>query len=200
MEKKHPEKILCIKESTLFEKGKWNGMKVEDLEYYRELIKNNMEFIVRDDLENDSSYKQVIAQVILKYKDKYFLHKQVNRSEGRLNSLCPLPLGGHIEIFDLEEDSSTDIIGIAMLREMNEEADVKSKVIDKKFLGLIYVEDENPVNWMHVGFVYVFELDGEGVSIKEEGLENIGFVDIEYLKDNREALTYWSREIINYLE
>ena len=47
--------------------------------------------------------------------------------------------------------------------------------------------------------MYLFELDTDDVSIKEEGLEDIGFVDIEYLRDNKESLTYWSREIIDYL-
>lgn len=199
MEKNHPEKIACIKESTLFKKGKWNGFKVDDLEYYKDLVSKNLEFRVRDTLEEDTSFKQVIAQVILKYKDRYFLHKQVNRSEDRLNSLCPLPLGGHIEEFDMG-DNDSDIIETAMLREMNEEASVNANIVDRKFLGLIYIEDGNPVNYVHVGFVYIFELDGDDVSIREEGLENIGFVDIQYLRDNENNLTYWSREIINYLE
>jgi predicted NUDIX family phosphoesterase len=200
MEKNHTEKIACIKEETLFERGKWNGMQVDDLQYYKDLVAKSLEFRVRDDLEEDTKYKQLIAQVVLKHKDRYFLHKQVNRSEARLNSLCPLPLGGHIEMFDMGNDNSTDIIETAMLREMHEEAEVNANVIDRKFLGLVYIEDGNPVNYVHVGFVYMFELDGDDVSIREEGLENIGFVDINYLRENVENLTWWSREIIDYLE
>lgn len=88
------EKILCIKEDTLFKYGKWNGLMSTDKEKYLKLLREESEFRVRKDLEKDSSYKQVIAQVVLKYKDKYFLHRQVDKNEDRLNSLCPLPLGG----------------------------------------------------------------------------------------------------------
>lgn len=197
MTKKHPEKILCVKESITFNKGKWNGIKTDNLDYYKKVITDNMEFRSRDSLEKDSSYKQIIAQVVLKYKDKYFLHKQTNRGETRLNSLCPLPLGGHIEQFDVS--NKKDFVEVALEREMHEEADVKAKIIKREFVGLIYVEDDNPVNWMHIGFVYIFDLDSDKVHVKEEGLEEIGFVTKEYLQNNINTLTYWSRYIISYL-
>ena len=189
--------ILCIKEETLFQFGKWNGLKTEELEKYKELILKEGQYRLRKDLEEDSSYKQIVAQVILKYKDKYYLHKQTGRNEGRLNGYCPLPLGGHIERID--EETKGDTIEIGLDRELHEEVDLKSKILKKKFLGLIYLEDENIVNHMHVGLFYVYELDGMDVHIREEGLEDIGFVSLEYLKTNKETLTYWSRIIIYHL-
>ena len=189
--------ILCIKEETLFQFGKWNGLKTEELEKYKELILKEGQYRLRKDLEEDSSYKQIVAQVILKYKDKYYLHKQTGRNEDRLNGYCPLPLGGHIERID--EETKGDTIEIALDRELHEEVDLKSKILEKKFLGLIYLEDENVVNHMHVGLFYVYELDGMDVHIREEGLEDIGFVSLEYLKTNKETLTYWSRIIIYHL-
>lgn len=192
----HPEKIACIREDILFRYGRWDGLMNENLDRYVSLIKDNMEFHPRDELEVDPKYKQVIAQVVLKHGDKYFLHRQVARSEKRLNSLCPLPIGGHIEEFD---NTVGDAIDNAMVREMEEEVVCNSKIIDRRFLGLIYLDDGNFVNKVHVGFVYIFELDGDDVHIREEGLEEIGFVDIEYLKKNLDNLTYWSKEIISYL-
>ena len=190
------EKILCIKEETLFKYGKWNGLMTSTPQKYLNLLRENGEFRVRKELENDPSYKQIIAQVILKYKDKYFLHRQVKRNEERLNSLCPLPIGGHIEEIDSNSD---DILETALERELHEEVDLKSNIISKNYLGLIYLEDDNPVNLVHVGFVYIFDLDGVDVHVKEEGLEDIGFVSLDYLKTNSEKLTYWSRIIIYHL-
>lgn len=190
------EKILCIKEETLFKYGKWNGLMTSTPQKYLNLLRENGEFRVREELENDPEYKQIIAQVILRYKDKYFLHRQVKRNEERLNSLCPLPLGGHIEEIDSNSD---DILETALERELHEEVDLKSNIISKKYLGLIYLEDDNPVNLVHVGFVYIFDLDGADVHVKEEGLEDIGFVSLDYLKTNSEKLTYWSRIIIYHL-
>ena len=190
------EKILCIKEETLFKYGKWNGLMTSTPQKYLNLLRENGEFRVRRELENDPSYKQIIAQVILRYKDKYFLHRQVKRNEERLNSLCPLPIGGHIEEIDSNSD---DILETALERELHEEVDLKSNIVKKSYLGLIYLEDDNPVNLVHVGFVYIFDLDGADVHVKEEGLEDIGFVSLDYLKTNSEKLTYWSRIIIYHL-
>jgi len=194
---KHPEKILCIQSEKLFRLGKWNGLKTEDLDSYLNVLREESEFRVRDELELDTSYKQIIGQVLLRYNGKYFLHKQVNRTEERLNSLCPLPLGGHIEEFDIVEGK--DIFEIALDRELHEEAEVNSKIVKKEFLGLVYLEDENPVNHVHVGLFYIYDLDGMDVHIREEGLEDIGFVSLEYLKNNKETLTYWSRIVIYHL-
>ena len=91
------QKVLCIKAETLFEGGKWEGLKSDNLDELYQLLLDSSEFRVRSELEDDPSYKQVIPQVILKHKDKYFLHRQVNANEARLNSLCPLFLSG---IFD----------------------------------------------------------------------------------------------------
>ena len=190
------EKILCIKEETLFKYGKWNGLMTSTPQKYLNLLRENGEFRARQELENDPEYKQIIAQVILRYKDKYFLHRQVKRNEERLNSLCPLPLGDHIEEIDSNSD---DILETALERELHEEVDLKSNIISKNYLGLIYLEDDNPVNLVHVGFVYIFDLDGVDVHVKEEGLEDIGFVSLDYLKTNSEKLTYWSRIIIYHL-
>ena len=194
---KRPEKILCTRSDILFKDGKWQGLKNTELDKYRKLIVDNAEFRPRDELEEDPTYKQVIAQVILRYKDKYFLHKQENRAEGRLNGLCPLPLGGHIEEFDNQPNQ--DIIEIALLRELHEEVEIKAKIVSKEFLGLVYIEDDNPVNHVHIGLFYIFDIDSDNVHIKESGLKDIGFVDLDYLKENVETLTYWSRIIIEYL-
>jgi len=191
------ENILCIKEETLFKYGKWNGLMSTDKEKYLKLLREESEFRVRKDLEKDPSYKQVIAQVILKYKDKYFLHRQVDKNEDRLNSLCPLPLGGHIEEVDVKKEQ--DILEVALDRELHEEVSLGSSITKKTYLGLVYIEDENPVNHVHVGFVYIYDLDGNDVHINEEGLEDIGFVSLDYLKTNTEKLTYWSRIIVYHL-
>lgn len=193
----HKEKILCVSSDKLFRLGKWNGLQTENLDQYLKLLNEESEFRVREELEQDDSYKQIIVQVILRYKDRYFLHRQVDKSEERLNSLCPLALGGHTEQFDMKEGE--DILDVALDRELNEEVDLKSKILKKEQLGLVYIEDDNLVNRVHVGLFYVYDLDGMDVHIREEGLEEIGFVSLDYLKTNKETLTFWSRVIIYHL-
>lgn len=192
---KMKQKILCIKSEKLFKFGKWNGLKTDDLEELYDLLLKEPEFRPRGELEEDPSYKQIIPQVVLKFKDRYFLHRQVDGNESRLNSLHPLPLGGHVEEFDANENN--DLIQTALLRELDEEAEVDSNIIDKRFLGIIYLEDNNPVNLVHIGIMYIFELDEDLVELREDKLEKVGFVDLNYLKEHINELTYWSRELIN---
>lgn len=191
---KFDNKVLCIPSDKLFAQGKWEGLQTENLEaYYATLLKDS-EFRVRGELEEDPSFKQIIPQVILRHGDKYFLHRQVAGGEARLNSMYPLPLGGHVEEFD--EGQAQDIIAVALEREVAEEADIQARVVARTFVGLIYVEDENPVNHVHVGLLYVFDLDGENVTMREEALETVGWVDLSYLQTHMEELTYWSRVFV----
>lgn len=111
---KMKQKILCIKSEKLFKFGKWNGLKTDDLEELYDLLLKESEFRPRGELEEDPSYKQIIPQVVLKFKDRYFLHRHVDGNESRLNSLHPLPLGGHVEEFDTNENN--DLIQTALLR------------------------------------------------------------------------------------
>lgn len=186
------QEILCIDSESLFSKGKWNGLKTTDLDYYYDLLLTKSQFRVRSELENDPNYKQIIPQVILKYKDAYFLHKQLSANEVRLNNFCPLPLGGHVEKFDLNA-VDMDVIQAAIIREVDEEAVVKSTILTKIFMGIIYLEDENLVNHMHVGLLYVFDLAASDVKMRADGLETVGWVDKNYLTEHLHELTYWSR-------
>jgi predicted NUDIX family phosphoesterase len=151
----------------------------------------------REEIEEDPNYKQIIAQVLLRHNDRYFLHKQEDSTEGRLNGLWPLFLGGHIEEFDNEPDKN--IIETALLRELDEEVTMGANITKKEFLGFVYIDNQTTVTKVHTGLVYLFDIDSEDVHIKEDGLKDIGFVTLDYLKQNVEKLTPWSRLIINYL-
>ena len=61
---KDDEQILVVKADIIFAKGKWQGLRVDNLDYYVDLIKNNCEFKRRGDMENDSSWQQIIPYII----------------------------------------------------------------------------------------------------------------------------------------
>lgn len=189
------QKVLCIKSDILFENGKWNGLNNSDLDVLLNTIKTQSKFIIRRELETNPDYKQIIPQVAFRYDGKFFLHKQLDTNEKRLNNLCPLLVGGHVEEFDIEDEK--DLIETALDREVDEETSIDAKIIQKKLYGLVYVEDENPVNHVHVGIIYIVDLDSDQIVMKEEGLQTVGFVDEKYLVENLDRLTYWSRIFVN---
>ncbi|MCC7304477.1 hypothetical protein IT418_03650 [bacterium] len=196
---KFRQRNLLYKESCFFRDTNWRGFYSEDKELYYNRLLNESEFRLRAILEEDKTYLQVIPQVILRHEGKYFLHRQVKRNEARLNSLCPLFLGGHVAEVELDKNSSEDYIQQALNREIAEEVTMNAKIINKTFLGLIYLDD-NEVNSVHIGVAYIFDVDGEDVKVREEGLETIGWVDKKYLQEHIEELTYWSRIVVDSLE
>lgn len=188
-------KIMCIKREIFFKDGKWQGINTENLQAKRKLLIENYEFKERGPLETDLNYLQIIPQIIFKYQDKYFIHFQERITEKRLEQMYPLFVGGHVEEFDLQENM--DVIEVAIEREVDEEVFLEAQIINKTFAGLIYIEDDkNPVNHFHVGLIYVYEIDSPNVRVKEDGLVNGEFVDIEFLTQNINQLTFWSREYI----
>ncbi len=72
MANKDDEQILVVKSDTLFEKGVWQGLKTENLNYYVDLIKNNLEFKRRGDMETDNSYQQIIPYILFSFENKFF--------------------------------------------------------------------------------------------------------------------------------
>lgn len=200
-EEKLKQEVMCIPTEILFEKGKWDGLKRDNLEEYYKLLLDNHVFIQRGLAEEDTNYKQIIPQCILRHNGKYYLHKQVNGTDKRLSNKYPLFLGGHVEKFPVEQGDIRDMIEIALDIEIHEDAYINANIIGRKFLGLIYIEDGNPVNYVHVGLAYLYDLDSDEVTIKEKDiLEDLGFVDVDYLKEHIDELTYWSKLIIPYLQ
>ena len=64
------EQILVVKSDIIFEKGKWQGLKINNLDYYIDLIKNNYEFKRRGDMENNSSFQQIIPYILFNFQEK----------------------------------------------------------------------------------------------------------------------------------
>ena len=162
---KNDEQILVVKSNIIFEKGKWQGLKKDNLEYYLDLIKNNYEFKRRGDVENDPAYQQIIPYILFNFKDKYFVYKYLPQAgEQRLVDTYQLGVGGHINNVDLE--NGKNVLEAGMMREWNEEVEFKGNILEKNLIGIIN-DDTNPVEQVHLGLVYNFVGDGAQISIKE---------------------------------
>ncbi len=194
---KMAQKIWCISSDKLFEKGKWQGLQTKNLDYYLDLLNKESIFLPRGPLEEDDSFKQIIGQVTLQVGNEFLLHQITSEgSESRLHDLWPLFLGGHIDETDKGHEN---VVEYAADREFNEEVKYEGNILEKKFLGLVYVEDGNFVNHVHVGMCFLFKGDSKKVTLNENKLANLKFVDVDYLNANIKNLTYWSREIIPLL-
>ncbi len=183
---KDDEQVLVAPSSIIFEKGKWQGIKKDNLDYYVDLIKSNCQFKRRGDVETDNSFQQIIPYIVFNFEDKYFIYKYLPKAgEPRLVDTYQLGVGGHINREDGDENK--DILETGMMREWDEEVDYKGNFIEKKLIGLLN-DDTNPVEQVHLGLVYNFTGDSPDISIKErEKMEGrlVDLKDVEqYIKGN----------------
>jgi len=163
---KDDEQILVVKSDVLFAKGKWQGLKQDNLEYYIDLVKNNCEFKRRGDMEQDESYQQIIPYIIFRHQDKYFLYRYLKKAgEQRLLNDYIIGVGGHINKDDIKEGE--DLLEAGRDREWDEEVEYKDNFISKKLIGILK-DSRREVERVHLGLVYLFEGSTPNISVKEK--------------------------------
>jgi len=182
---KNDEQVLVIKSNILFKEGKWQGLKIDNLEYYIDLINKNCEFKRRGDVETDDSFQQIIPYIVFNFGSKYFLYKYLPKAgEQRLVDTYQIGVGGHINLVDGHGASNLEA---GMMREWSEEVDYKGNILEKKLVGILN-DDSRPVEKVHLGLVYSFVGDSPEISIKETDKMQGELVDLdkigEYIKGN----------------
>ena len=165
MANKDDEQILVVKSDIIFGKGKWQGLKTDNLDYYIDLIKKNCEFKRRGDVENDNGFQQIIPYMVFSFENKFFAYKYLaNAGEQRLiNNDYQLGVGGHI---NNEDGEIKNVLEAGMMREWSEEVDFKGNLISKKLVGILN-DDSRPVEQVHLGLVYHFIGDSSEIQVKE---------------------------------
>ena len=159
---KEDEKVLVIPRDIFFEKGSWQGIKKDNLDYYLNLLKSSSFFKERKDVEEDPYYLQIIPYIIFSFEDKFFLYKYINKAgEKRLIDHYQLAVGGHIDLSDGKD------IELAALREWEEEVSFKGKIKRKKLVGILN-DDRAMVEKVHLGIIYHFIGDSDNIEVKEK--------------------------------
>lgn len=186
---KDDEQILAVKSDILFERGKWQGLKTDDLDYYIDLIKSNAEFKRRGDMENDPSYQQIIPYILFNYQDKYFLYNYLAKAgEQRLRKDPILGVGGHINEEDVKGEK--DVLETGREREWNEEVAFEGG-LNKKLVGILN-DERRPVEQVHLGMVYVFTGDSPDLKIRESDKMAGELVSIDKMGEKLKGTEGWA--------
>lgn len=185
---KDDEKVLVVPADILFAKGKWQGIKKDNLDYYLDLIKNNYQFKRRGDIETDSSWQQIIPYIVFSYANTFFIYKYLNGAgEKRLHDTYQIGVAGHINQFDGHKDT---ILETGMMREWNEEVDYRGNFLEKKLVGILN-DDSGDVEKVHLGLVYSFVGDSPDITVKETDKMQGEMVDAkdipEHIKNTKGA-------------
>ena len=163
---KEDEKIMGIGRDIIFERGAWQGLKRDDLDYYLALIRKHFQFKRRGEVERDPSFQQVIPYIVFNFRDKYFLYRYLRGAgERRLINDYMLGIGGHINWDD--ELGEGDTLEKGMMREWQEEVYYKGNLLEKRLVGILN-DDSREVERVHLGLVYIFKGDSPAITVKEK--------------------------------
>lgn len=194
------EKVLVISRSLFDELGAFQGINLNPEAYLPGILDPaNNHFLLRDDAEEDPSFKQIIPYAVFRYGDK-FLHyvRGGGGGEKRLASKGSIGIGGHINDSDFASaslDKGTYTNGVE--REIDEELNISGSYT-QEILGLLN-DDSNEVGQVHLGVIHLVTLDSDQVSAGEAVIEDLQFLTLEELQERREDLETWSQICVDGL-
>lgn len=209
--KPHPEKILGISRAALEELNEgplWQGFKTPSSHTFTLAdVLDNCELRVRDEVEEDESWKQIIPYVYftlegdLDHPLVLTYSRGAASGESRLTSLQSLGFGGHIEESDYLPDTRLPLYSFeqAVRRELAEEVRVGPllrQLVTHGFLN----DDTNPVGRVHLGVVQSYSLRSPLARAKEHNVvDGPAFVAVPLLKMLRPWFEPWSQILIDEL-
>ena len=171
---KWDEQILVVNRKELFnnEENHFYGFIQKNDEKTKKIIDTFESYEVkrRGDMEEDSSYKQLIGYVLLKdaNTNEVLVYKRlVGGGEARLHGKASVGIGGHMN--EGEGKTIFEMLKINAARELNEEVGVSEEeaLNNLHFIGLIN-DDKTEVGQVHVGVVYECKVDKSKVEVKED--------------------------------
>ncbi len=187
---KKDEKVLVVPRDIIFKDDSWQGIKIENLDYYLDLIRNNYQFKKRAEVENNPFFQQIIPYIVFNFKDKYFLYQYLEKAgEERLKKDYILGIGGHINPIDVKPGE--DILEVGMMREWEEEVDCKGNLLEKKLVGILN-DDKRLVEAVHLGLIYIFKGDSPNINVREKEILRGELVDLKELGRRVENTGGWA--------
>jgi len=198
MDKEKGEKmIMVVRRESLFRGDVFQGFSKEEEIDFQKRILENFEYIKRKDAEEDTTYKQPIGYAVLVNLEekKIFVFQRGVRdkdyAEKRLQGKWAIGVGGHID--ECDNSGNDNPIKISLLREVEEEVDVKGRVGEVKVLGYVN-DDKNSIGKVHFGILYLVEVKGEVFPKDNEMLkgEMMTVEEIEKIFEN-EDVEEWAK-------
>jgi predicted NUDIX family phosphoesterase len=199
------EQVLVVARSRLFHgsEGAFEGLLCRGAEVYLERIAQCGQFLARDAVEDDPTFKQVIPYGVVTYtgasgeEQVFLMRRRRGGTERRLHDLYSLGVGGHVNPADAESSAQARSRGAAgsveaaLAREIAEELSIRGPSAVRR-LGVLN-DDSNAVGQVHFGVVFRVQVCVPEVAVREtEQLEG-EFVSSERLHAYASAMESWSR-------
>jgi predicted NUDIX family phosphoesterase len=185
------EKVLAVPRPAI-EKFLKQGFFAPDGEDLMGTIADLSVFLDRKLAEEDPSHKQIIPYILVAHGARVLLYRRTKKQgESRLHNKFSLGFGGHINDIDGNQETDTNLILAAMIRELNEEIFLPS-VRQVSVVGFIN-DDSNAVGQVHLGVAFVVEAANDRFTVNEPEMIEARWCDEKGIEEIFPNLESWSQ-------
>ena len=177
---------------------KKKGLIKGNSEVLKRIVQNGL-FLRRSELEEDSSFKQIIPYAIISNKEAFYLfRRRSGQTEKRLHNKFSLGVGGHMNPDGSMESKEQYLIN-ELKRELYDEVKLLNGCLieDIEFIGFIN-DDTIPVGRVHIGLLYNIHVSNKEVYINETDKMTADWVDKSNLAEFYEGMETWTKIIFDF--
>ena len=189
------EQVLVVPTTSFHQCGYFQGFSTDTEKYLSTLLDPELtQYLPRDEMEDDPSFKQLIPYCIFRYTDAsgnvslFQYTRGSGQGESRLHAKKSIGIGGHISTLD---KAATSVYEQGMQRELEEEVIIDTSYT-AKCVGMIN-DDENEVGKVHLGVVHIFDVEEPKVTAREVEIEGSGFEPIDQIMTELSRYETWSQ-------
>ena len=188
------EEILVVRRDDLFANiGSWHGLNTTILDTIIPIITEKQEFKMRNAMETDHRYKQIIPYLVFCHNQQLFvMQRKSDSSDQRLASKLSVGIGGHMRKEDMSSNSLFDWSRREFLEEVSYEGSYR---ITK--LGIIN-DDTNEVGKVHLGIVLLLHGSSNAIAIQDEHKHGCMMTLTECM-EKRNRFESWSTIILDHI-
>ena len=174
------ERVLVVPTELFRRLGYFQGFSGEVDRYLAELLSpEHTSYRPRREVELDPGFKQLIPYVIFRHTDVlgrqtvFQYTRGTGQGEGRLHRKHSVGIGGHISALDAHSDGGRNPYEEGMRRELEEEVAIDTPYA-ARCVGMIN-DDRTEVGSVHLGVVYLFDVERPAVRPRETEIIRSGF-------------------------
>ncbi len=191
------ERVLVVPTELFHRLGHFQGFGSDVDRYLSELLSpQHTSYLPREQVEKDPGFKQLIPYVIFRHRDRqhretvFQYTRGTGQGEGRLHRKRSVGIGGHISSEDVDAGGPGSPYEEGMRRELDEEVAIDTPYTTR-CVGLIN-DDETDVGSVHLGVVYLFDVERPAVRPRETEIIESGFLPVDEILADMSAFETWS--------
>ena len=186
------ERVYVVPRTALPDEAGWYGLRTEGLDDFVAAVERDGRHERRADMERDPTFKQIIPYLVLRDGPRYFLMQRTNAGgDARLHGHYSIGVGGHLNPGD------DGLLG-GLRREWNEE--LLAGFVPEFTLVALLNDDTTAVGEVHLGAVYLANVEGRRVEIRETDKLTGRFATAADVAAVANRLETWSSLIFEFLQ